>query len=107
MCCNHATARGQSPASHHGALGSNPGQVMWDCVGRVALGQVFSEYFAFPCKPYSTDCYTLICHAGLTSCRRTKWTQSHPTPRNKLIIIECADASVSTAVQSIADIWIV
>jgi hypothetical protein len=31
--------------------GSSPGLVMWDfVVDRVALGQVFSEYFGFPCQ---------------------------------------------------------
>jgi hypothetical protein len=31
--------------------GSIPGLVMWDfVVDKVALGQVFSEYFGFPCQ---------------------------------------------------------
>jgi hypothetical protein len=31
--------------------GSNPGLVMWDfVVDKVALGQVFSEYFGLPCQ---------------------------------------------------------
>jgi hypothetical protein len=31
--------------------GSSPGLVMWDfVVNKVALGQVFSEYFGFPCQ---------------------------------------------------------
>jgi hypothetical protein len=31
--------------------GSSPGLVMWDfVVDKVALGQVFSEYFGFPCQ---------------------------------------------------------
>jgi hypothetical protein len=31
--------------------GSSPGLVMWDSVvEKVALGQVFSEYFGFPCQ---------------------------------------------------------
>jgi hypothetical protein len=31
--------------------GSHPGLVMWDfVVDKVALGQVFSEYFGFPCQ---------------------------------------------------------
>jgi hypothetical protein len=31
--------------------GSNPSLVMWDfVVDKVALGQVFSEYFGFPCQ---------------------------------------------------------
>jgi hypothetical protein len=29
-------------------------------VDKVALGQVFSEYFGFPCHSYSTDCSTFI-----------------------------------------------
>jgi hypothetical protein len=38
-------------------------------VDKVALGQVFSEYFDLPC-PHSTDCYTfiiiiIIYHPGL------------------------------------------
>jgi hypothetical protein len=36
-------------------------------VGKVALGQVFSEYFGFPCQ--------------LSSGAGTKWTQSHPIQR--------------------------
>jgi hypothetical protein len=33
------------------ARGSSPGLVMWDfLVDKVALGQVFSEYFGFPCQ---------------------------------------------------------
>jgi hypothetical protein len=31
--------------------GSSPGLVMWDfVVDKMALGQVFSEYFCFPCQ---------------------------------------------------------
>jgi hypothetical protein len=31
--------------------GSSPGLVIWDfVVDKVALGQVFSEYFGFPCQ---------------------------------------------------------
>jgi hypothetical protein len=37
--------------SHHGGPGSKPGLVMWDLWWtKVALGQVFSEYFGFPCQ---------------------------------------------------------
>jgi hypothetical protein len=36
---------------HSGSLGSSPGQVIVEfLVDRVALGQVFSEYFGFPCQ---------------------------------------------------------
>jgi hypothetical protein len=34
-----------------------PGLVMWDfVVDKVALGQVFSEYFGFPCQSHFTKC---------------------------------------------------
>jgi hypothetical protein len=29
-------------------------------VDKVALGQVFSEYFGFPANPHSTNCSTII-----------------------------------------------
>jgi hypothetical protein len=54
----------------------------------VALGQVFSEYFGFSRQfsslqmlPYSSIVrgYYIRPISG----RRTKWTQSHLTPRNK------------------------
>jgi hypothetical protein len=56
-------------------------------VDKVALGQVFSECFVFSANSHSTDSSTLIIYRpGLvqyaSSGRRTKWTQSHPTPRN-------------------------
>jgi hypothetical protein len=41
---------GLSPASHRGGPGSSPGQVMWNLWWTVALEQVFSEYFGFPCQ---------------------------------------------------------
>jgi hypothetical protein len=35
-------------------------------VDKVALGQVFSEYFGFPCQFAFTDCSTIIIyHLGL------------------------------------------
>jgi hypothetical protein len=38
-------------ASHRGGPGSSLGLVMWDfVVDKVELGQVFSEYFYFPCQ---------------------------------------------------------
>jgi hypothetical protein len=41
--------RAIAQASHRGGPGSSPGQVMWDfVVDKVALGQVFSEYFGIP-----------------------------------------------------------
>jgi hypothetical protein len=51
-------------------------------VDKVAVGQVFSEYFGFIC-PHFTDCSILIhypgWYKGSISGLRTKWTQSHPT----------------------------
>jgi hypothetical protein len=42
---------GYAPAFHRGGPGSNPGLVMWDFGWtKVALGQVFSENFGFPCQ---------------------------------------------------------
>jgi hypothetical protein len=41
-------------------------------VNKVALDQIFSEYFGFPCQ--------FLFHQMLYSGRRTKWTQSPPTP---------------------------
>jgi hypothetical protein len=35
-------------------------------VDKMALGQVFSEYFLFPANSVSTDCFTIIIsHLGL------------------------------------------
>jgi hypothetical protein len=50
-------------------------------VDNMALGQVFSEYFGFPCQSF----HQLLHHhpssgAGTTGCgdRRAKWTRFHP-----------------------------
>jgi hypothetical protein len=58
-------------------------------VDEVALGHVFSEYVGFPCKfsfypttPHSSSSIIQGCYNRPISGRRTKWTQSHPTPRN-------------------------
>jgi hypothetical protein len=52
-------------------------------VDKVALGQVFSEYIGFPCQ-FSFHRLLHIHHHHLSSGdgsgRRTKWTQSYPTP---------------------------
>jgi hypothetical protein len=57
-------------------------------VDKVALGQVFSEYVEVPLPilipptaPYSVFIIRGW-HNRSVSGRRTKWTQSHPTPRN-------------------------
>jgi hypothetical protein len=69
--------------------GSRPGLVTWDfVVDKVALGQVFSEYFGFPCQisiPPIAPKIILIHHRGLYN--RPKWpqylgTQPHPTNNN-------------------------
>jgi hypothetical protein len=78
---------GDQPASHCCGLGSIPGHVGF-VVDKVALGQASSEYFSFPCQ-FS---FRKILHIHLSSGagttdplvgRRTKWTQSHPTPREQ------------------------
>jgi hypothetical protein len=56
---------------------------MWLLVDKVALGQVFSEYFGFPCHSFhpvlSTSLSFGLGQRGPTSGWRTKWTESHPT----------------------------
>jgi hypothetical protein len=48
--------------------GSSPGLVMWDFVmDKVVLGQVFSEYFGFPCQ--SSFLSSGVCTIG------QKWPQ--------------------------------
>jgi hypothetical protein len=78
----------RSPASHRGGPGSSPGQVMWDLmVDKVALGQVFSEYFGFSCQ----FLFHRLLHTSSSiitdwsnrpnSGRRIKWTKSHTHPK--------------------------
>jgi hypothetical protein len=54
-------------------------------VDKVALGQIFFEYFGFPWQFSFHECSLFIIIRGWynwpISGRRTKWTQSHPTPR--------------------------
>jgi hypothetical protein len=55
-----------SPASHHGDLGSLPGQTMWD-LGQTKShwGRFFSDYFGFPLSNHSTAApYSFMCHLG-------------------------------------------
>jgi hypothetical protein len=58
-------------------------------VDKVALGQVFSEYFCFPCQMSFhrlLHTHRLSSGTGTTgenSGRRTKWTLSHSTPRRE------------------------
>jgi hypothetical protein len=62
-------------------------------VDEVALGQVFSEYFGFPCQfafhRLLHNHHHLSSGAGIIN-RRTKWTQSHPTKNDNI----CANFSV-------------
>jgi hypothetical protein len=56
-------------------------------VDKVALGQVFFEYFGFPYQSSFHQMLTTIYHPGTvqqaSSGRSTKWTQSHPTKKKK------------------------
>jgi hypothetical protein len=72
--------------------GSSPGLVMWDfVVDKVALGQVFSEYFGFPCQ----SSFHQLLQKSSTSIiwglyNRPKWpqylgTRSHPTNNKKTL----------------------
>jgi hypothetical protein len=50
-------------------------------VGKVALGQVFSEHFGSPANSHCTDCSTIIiiiiiCHVGLVQ-QAERWPQYH------------------------------
>jgi hypothetical protein len=81
---------GSSLASHCGGLGSSPCQDVVFVVDKVALVQVFSEYFGFPCQfsfyevpiaTYSSSSIIRGWYNKPVSGRRTKWTRSHPTPR--------------------------
>jgi hypothetical protein len=57
-------------------------------VEKMALGQVLSEGFGFPCQFSSTACFFFIIiirewYNRPISGRRTKWTQYHPIPTKK------------------------
>jgi hypothetical protein len=60
-------------------------------VDKVALGQVFSEYFGFPANLHYINCsaITIIYHLWLvqqaSSGRSTERTQSHSTKNDKTI----------------------
>jgi hypothetical protein len=79
----HAVPGVKSLASHRGGSGSSSGHV-GSVVDKVALGNVFSGYFGFPCQ----SSFHQILHnhphllSGAGSGRSTKWTQSHPTENN-------------------------
>jgi hypothetical protein len=68
--------------SHGGGQGSSSGHLGF-VVDKVALGQVFSEYFGFHrLLPRSSSIIRGWYNRPISG-RRTKWTQSRPTPRNK------------------------
>jgi hypothetical protein len=50
-------------------------------VNKVALGQVFSEYFGFPCQFLSSSIIWGWYNRPISG-RRTKWTQFYPASRN-------------------------
>jgi hypothetical protein len=65
----------------------------------VALGQVFSEYFGFPCqfafhRLLHNHLFTWGWNNRPNSGRRAKWTRSHPTRKTKTEIIHLIDYSV-------------
>jgi hypothetical protein len=74
--------------SHRGGPGSRSGHVGF-VVYKVALRQVFSEYFGFPCQfSFRRLLHTHHLSSGAGAIgqfrgRRTTWTQSHPTSRHK------------------------
>jgi hypothetical protein len=67
-------------------------ELMSDHVGfmvdKVALGQVFSEYFGFPCQSTASHSPSIIgvWYSRSVSGGHAKWTQSHCTPRNYKIV---------------------
>jgi hypothetical protein len=46
-------------------------------VDKVALGQVFSEYFGFPCQ---SSLHQFLHHHNHLGLAHAEWTQSDPTP---------------------------
>jgi hypothetical protein len=79
---------GYSPASHRGGPGSIPGHVMLDCGGRSDTGAGFLRVHRFlltiltpPNSPYASVIRGW--YNRPVSGRRTRWTQAHPTTRNR------------------------
>jgi hypothetical protein len=76
-CLNYGTALPRRPGFE-----PRSGHVGY-MVDKVTLGQVFSEYFGFPCQFSFHRLLHTHHHLSTWAGRRTKWTQSHPTPRKK------------------------
>jgi hypothetical protein len=76
---------GSGPCHRSGRWSPAP-RVRSQVVDKVALGQVSSECFGFPCQfSFHRLLHTHVPSEGCTignSGRRTKWTQSHPSLRN-------------------------
>jgi hypothetical protein len=52
---------------------------------KVTLGQVFSNCFGFPCQfSFHEMLHAVVSSGAATADQHTKWTQSHPTPRDKM-----------------------
>jgi hypothetical protein len=82
-------------------------------VEKVALGQVFSEYFGFPCQ-FSFHRLLHIHHHSSPiirggynrpiSGRRAKWTQSHPTPRKKKNCVTQQDRGHAESLEKLSSV---
>jgi hypothetical protein len=78
-------------ASHRGGPGSIPGHVMWCLWFTKWQWDRFSPSTSIsPANSHSTKCFTFIIiypargwHNRPVGGRRTKWTQTHLTPRNE------------------------
>jgi hypothetical protein len=74
---------GWSPASHRGGQGSIPGRAMWALWWTKWRWDMFLlSTSVSPTNSYSAKFSILIYHRPISG-RRTKWTQSQPSPRNK------------------------
>jgi hypothetical protein len=85
--------------------GSSPGLVMWDFeVDKVALGQVFSEYFGFPCQSSLHQLLQKSSIRGLYNRpKRPQYqglrylgTQSHPTNNKKIVHVLNVNNNISS-----------
>jgi hypothetical protein len=79
-----------SPASHRGGLGSSPGQVMWDLwwtkwgwAGFLWVLRFPLQMLIPPTTPHPSSSIIRGWYNRPVSGRRTKWTQSHPTPKKQ------------------------
>jgi hypothetical protein len=88
---------GRSIAQVVSRSGSSPGQVMWDLWWKCGTGPGFLRVLRFPLPiiipptaAHSSSSITRCWYNRPVSGRRTKWPQSHPTPRNKKKLPEAA-----------------